>query len=103
MREDLLQYWMMHPEAQGTEEVIAEWWLLEHRIHQVMALVRRALEELLRTNHIIAEEQADGRVRYRLNREKEIEIRESSERAGSERPSGDTATRNDGDGLLEQD
>jgi hypothetical protein len=76
MSEDLLQYWIRHPEAQGTEEVIAEWWLLEHRIHQVMSLVRPALADLVRANYVVAEEQADGRVRYRLNREKESEIGE---------------------------
>lgn len=78
MREDLLEYWIRHPEAQGTEEMIAEWWLLEHRISQVMTLVRRALEELVRANYVVGEEQADGRVRYRLNREREKEIREQA-------------------------
>jgi Fe2+ or Zn2+ uptake regulation protein len=73
--EELMQYWIEHPDAQGTEEVIAEWWLLEHRIRQVIAQVRENLKELVERNFVIAVQQADGRVRYRLNREKDPEIR----------------------------
>ncbi len=72
---ELMHYWIEHPDAQGTEEVIAEWWLLEHQIRQVIAQVRENLKELVGRNFVIAVQQGDGRVRYQLNRKKDVEIR----------------------------
>ena len=46
MRE-LLNYWLQHPDAQGTVEAIVEWWLLEHRIQQAIGEVRGTLAELV--------------------------------------------------------
>jgi hypothetical protein len=71
----LLGYWIHHPEAQGTVEAIVEWWLLEQRIQQAAADVRSVLTDLVAKDLVVERQQADGRICYRLNREKEAEIR----------------------------
>ena len=71
----LLDYWIHHPEAQGTVEAIVEWWLLEQRIRQAVLEVRSVLAELVAKQFVVERQQIDGRVCYRLNREKESEIR----------------------------
>jgi hypothetical protein len=72
---ELLDYWIHHPEAQGTEEAIVEWWLLEHRIQRGVAEVRFILTELLARGFIVERRQSDGRNCYRLNRQKDEQIR----------------------------
>ena len=75
LTEDLLDYWIRYPEAQGTVEAIVEWWLLEQRIQQATADVRFVLTELVAKAFVVERQQADGRICYRLNRQREAEIR----------------------------
>jgi hypothetical protein len=75
LTKQLLDYWIQHPDAQGTVETIGEWWLLEQRILQAIENVRSVLAGLVARGFVIERQQADGRVGYFLNREKEREIR----------------------------
>jgi hypothetical protein len=71
----LLDYWIRHPEAQGTVEAIVEWWLLEQRIQQAAEEVQSVLDELVAQDFVVERRQTDGRVCYRLNCEKVDEVR----------------------------
>ena len=75
LTQQLLDYWIEHPEAQGTVEAIVEWWLLEQRIRQAADEVGAVLVELVAKDFVLERQQADGRVCYGLNREKKAEIR----------------------------
>jgi hypothetical protein len=75
LRQELLEYWIHNPDALGTEESIAEWWLLEQRIHQAVGEVRSILTEFVALEFVVKRQQADGRISYRLNSAKEAEIR----------------------------
>jgi hypothetical protein len=75
LTKQLLDYWLHHPEAQSTIEAIVEWWLLEQRIRQTAAEVRFIVDRLVEKGFVIEQTQPDGRISYRLNREKEGEIR----------------------------
>jgi hypothetical protein len=81
----LLDYWVQYPEAQGTLEAIVEWWLLEQRIQQAATEVRSVLSELVAHGVVVERQQPDGRICYRLNREKEAEIRAWLQSRGGER------------------
>ena len=54
---------------------MVEWWLLEHEIRRAVAEVRTTLADLIKKNFVVEHQQADGRNRYELNREKEKDIR----------------------------
>ena len=82
LKHDLLDYWIDHPEAQGTEEAIVEWWLLEHRIQRAMAEVSSVLTELVARGFVVEQQRADGRAYYQLNRARETEIRAWLESGG---------------------
>ena len=73
--QQLLRYWIHHPQAQGTVEAIVEWWLLEQQIQAAVARVRSTLAELVSRGWVMEQKQADGRLCYGLNLEKEAEIR----------------------------
>jgi hypothetical protein len=75
LTKQLLDYWIRHPDAEGTVETIGEWWLLEQRIRKAVEDVRSVLAELVACGFVIERQQADGRVGYLLDREKEAEIR----------------------------
>jgi hypothetical protein len=82
LTQELLDYWVHHPETQGTLEAIVEWWLLEQRIQRAVEEVRSVLGELVRKDFVVERRQADGRICYRLNREREAEIRAWLEAGG---------------------
>jgi hypothetical protein len=86
LTQQLLDYWIRHPDAQGTVENIGEWWLLEQRIMRAVEDVRSVLTELAARGFVIERQQADGRVAYVLNREKEAEIRAWLAAGGGELP-----------------
>ena len=75
LADEVLEYLLEHPQAQDTMEGIAEWWLLEQRIRHAIADVEAALCELVGKDFLVARECSEGRIYYRLNREKEQEIR----------------------------
>lgn len=75
MSDDVLTYLVQHPEAQDTLEGIAEWWLLERRILDTVGNLETVLDDLVKRGFLLATQPAEGRCRYRLNREREREIR----------------------------
>jgi hypothetical protein len=80
----LLDYWIQHPDSQGTLESIVEWWLLEQQIQHAATEVRAALADLIAEGLVMKREQSDGRVVYRLNREKLTDIRACMKASDSE-------------------
>jgi hypothetical protein len=75
LADEVLAYIVRHPQAQDTVEGIAEWWLLEERIRHAVSDVQAALNKLVNNGFLIAHQCSSGRTYYRLNREKEQEIR----------------------------
>ena len=71
----LLDYLMRNPHATDTLEGIAQWWLLEERIHRSIVVIRAALAEMAAKKFILVRQSADGRAHYRLNSKKKAEIR----------------------------
>lgn len=63
----ILEYLSVHPEAQDTVEGIAEWWLLEQRIRNVIAEVKMTLAELVVHGWLLQRSGLDGRVHYLVN------------------------------------
>jgi hypothetical protein len=75
LADEILAYLARHPEAQDTMEGIAEWWLLDQRIHSAVADVEATLRELVGQDFLVTRQCRDGRTYYGLNRDKEREIR----------------------------
>jgi hypothetical protein len=67
----IMAYLSTHRDAQDTVEGIAEWWLLEQRIRNVITEVKKALAELVAHGLVLERKGRDGRVRYRLNPRKQ--------------------------------
>jgi hypothetical protein len=72
---EILAYLLEHPQAQDTLEGIAQWWLMEQRIKQVISEVKSAIKELVQEGLVLEQEGADGQARYRINLEKKAQIR----------------------------
>ena len=72
---------MRHPEAEDTVEGIAEWWLLEQKIHNAVGDVEAALSELVAKAFLVARQCTDGRTYYRFNPDREPEVRRYLENA----------------------
>src|SRR5262245_26790997 len=75
LTDEVLAYVARHPQAQDTVEGIAEWWLLEQQIAHAVSDVEAALGELVGDGFLVACQCKDGRTYYRLNRDREQEIR----------------------------
>jgi hypothetical protein len=75
LADEVLDYMLRHPEAQDTVEGIAEWWLLERRVTRVVEEVKMTLIDLVGKDFLVAERSRDGRIHYKLNRDKAREIR----------------------------
>lgn len=63
----ILQYLEAHRDARDTLEGIAEWWLLEQRIRQVIVEVKQAMAELLEQGLVRESIGRDGRVHYQID------------------------------------
>ena len=70
----ILAYLAEHPKAQDTLEGIVEWWLLEQEIKRRTVMVQDALAELVAKGLVVERKGRDGRMHYRLNRQKRQEI-----------------------------
>ena len=71
----LLRYLDQNPNAADTVEGILEWWLPKQSIYEEEKVVKRALDELVKRNLILATSSSDARRHYRLNTEYIQEIR----------------------------
>ena len=67
---EVLRYLDQHPKAKDTLEGIAEWWMLEQRIHPTLLEVKAGLARLVEQKLVIAEQGVDGRTYYRANPER---------------------------------
>ena len=73
---EILDYLAHNPNAEGSIESIAEWWLLEQRINKEMDGIIKAIGELV-DNHLVVERRAeDMRIYYSVNRERLNQILE---------------------------
>ena len=70
----ILAYLCENPDAEDTLEGIVEWWLLAEDIKWRTAEVRQALRTLTSDGYVLEKCGAEGRVRYRINRERLEEI-----------------------------
>lgn len=62
-----MQYLEARRDARDTLEGIAEWWLLEQRIRQVIVEVKEAMAELLEQGLVCERIGHDGRVHYQID------------------------------------
>ena len=85
---EILAYLVQHPKAQDTFEGILQWWLLERYIERQRVAVEGAMEELVGSGLVLAQEGRDRRERYRLNPRRRREARSLVERYESARPGG---------------
>lgn len=73
---DILAYLARHPEAKDGLEGIAGWWILEQHIVNQTAIVRDAVETLVRRGWLVAEKKGGTGWIYGINPDKTAEIRE---------------------------
>jgi len=73
---EIMGYLLKNPEAAGTLNAITEWWLLEQKIIYEMCRVKEALDELVENGFVLKLKGADSGVYYRINKEKEAEIKD---------------------------
>ena len=71
----LLSYMFENAAASDTLEGILEWWLLDRRIRHEMAEVESVLDDLVARKLLLKRTTRDKRVHYRVNRQKEKQIR----------------------------
>ena len=70
----ILAYLIDNPQAQDTLEGIAGWWVLQQDIKRSVALIRKAVDDLLHQG-LLLERQGNGRTKYyHVNRERLSEI-----------------------------
>ena len=72
---DVLSYLLRNPGAGDTLAGIVEWWLMQQQIMYSTVEVQAVLEEFISKQMVLASTAGDARVHYRINREKEEEIR----------------------------
>jgi hypothetical protein len=71
----ILRYLDQNPNAADTVEGILEWWLPKQSIYEEEKVVKRALDEMVKRDLILATRSSDARKHYRLNTEHIQEIR----------------------------
>ena len=71
---EILTYLAEHPDSRDTLEGIVQWWLLERRIEQQIAVVKEALAKLVAKGLVLENKGRDGRIHYRINGRKHGEI-----------------------------
>jgi hypothetical protein len=80
----ILAYLCENPDAEDTLEGIVEWWLLAEDIKWRTTEVRQALRTLTANGYVLEKCGAEGRIRYRINRERLEEIQR-----GLQKPDGE--------------
>ena len=70
----ILAYLMDNPNAQDTLEGILDWWLLQQDLKRNIALVRKALDELISKKFLLERKGNDKQKYYQVNHEKLTEI-----------------------------
>jgi hypothetical protein len=75
LADEVLTYFVQHPQAEDTVEGLVEWRLLEQESRYGVAEAEAALSDLVDHDYLIECRRCDGRTCYGLNRAKEREIR----------------------------
>ena len=75
LTDEVLAYLLRYPQAEDTVEGIAEWWLPTGGNRHAVSDVEAALSQLVGAGFLVARQCGGGRIYYRLNRDKEQEIR----------------------------
>lgn len=75
MAVQILAYLVQHPGAQDTFEGILQWWLLERYVERQRLGVESAVEELVGSGLVVAQEGRDHRQRYHLNPQRSAEAK----------------------------
>ncbi len=70
----ILGYLMANPNAKDTLEGILDWWLLQQDFKRNIALVRKALDELIDKKFLLERKGNDRQRYYQVNHEKLTEI-----------------------------
>jgi hypothetical protein len=70
----ILAYLMDNPNAQDTLEGILDWWLLQQDLKRNIALVRKALDDLIDKKFLLERKGNDKRKYFQVNQEKLKEI-----------------------------
>ena len=70
----ILAYLMANPDAKDTLEGILDWWLLQQDFKRNIALVRKALDELIDKQFLLERKGNDRQKYYQVNHEKLNEI-----------------------------
>ena len=68
--QEILDYLRQHPNASDTLEGIAEWWLLNKRIHDEVRKVKEAVSSLVAQGWLVEIKGKDSLIRYRLRHER---------------------------------
>lgn len=71
----ILTYMVENKDAQDTVQGIGEWWLLQQEIEDQLNDIRKLLNELVEKDFVIRFKGADSRLHYRINRNRETEIK----------------------------
>jgi hypothetical protein len=66
----ILDYLLMHSDAQDTLAGIAEWWLPQLNIKSQTTMVKKALNELVARGFVLQHKGKDSQIHYRINRRK---------------------------------
>ena len=72
---EILAYLTDHPDARDSLEGIVHWWLLEREIKYQLALVKEAVQELIDRGLLLEERIPGSKPGYRINAEKQDDIR----------------------------
>jgi predicted transcriptional regulator len=72
---EILMYLAESPTAQDTLQGIMEWWLLEQHIKRQTSVVKSALAQLVAEGLVLERKRRDGRIHYRVNRQKRTELK----------------------------
>jgi len=73
---EILGYLSLRPGAQDTQLGITEWWLLEQMIEHSMTEVEEAISHLVASGFVVRFQTEGTDVRYGINRERLVEIRD---------------------------
>jgi hypothetical protein len=80
-RQVVLRYLAKNPDAKGTVESIAEWWILEQRIEDCLEAVQDALSDLVTAGFLLEERRPNRPVMYQLNRQRLKDVEDFLERS----------------------
>lgn len=68
LADQVIEYLLHNPDAQGTLEGIQEWWLADRGSGANNQDVEGVVRDLVARGHLVARKARDGQVHYRLNR-----------------------------------